>query len=348
MNLEDATATGSLLNLEEFGTPPALNEQLFNLDMSTTINSLNFIDQSIITSMDNDDQANLHRLYSSTKPLVRLGTDMEPLARSRVGYAIDQLKSAPRMMVENNSTLWCHAMFYDENMPRLLQDAHAASALYNARNDINAELIVRHITNRVDELIAMPLPTAPVDVIARAHAMMLYQIMLVFGGNLRFYRHAEALIPHLEDVGNRLLEVNSQALDSNDSTNQVPLYPMTTARAAWELFMFQETLRRTLLSLFQLVALCRLLHGQSICCTSSLSRGNKVTLSSHLWRARNAFEFAIAWNEKKHFLVHNLDFTELLSKAQPDDIDDFAKILLVSLRGIDDVKGWFYTKGGLF
>ena len=73
-----------------------------------------------------------------------------------------------------------------------------------------------------------------------------------------------------------------------------------------------------------------------------------MTLSAHLWSAKNAFDFAVAWNERKHFLVHDLDFKEVLSDAQPDDVDDFAKTMLVGMLGFDDVKGWFYTKHGTF
>ena len=72
-----------------------------------------------------------------------------------------------------------------------------------------------------------------------------------------------------------------------------------------------------------------------------------MTFSAQLWRAKSAFDFALAWNKKQHFLVCDLDFTEVLRDAQPDDIDDFAKTMLVGLQGIDDVKGWLYNRGGI-
>ena len=73
-----------------------------------------------------------------------------------------------------------------------------------------------------------------------------------------------------------------------------------------------------------------------------------MTLSSHLWRAESAFDFAVAWNEKKHFVVCDLDFVEVWRDAKPDDLDEFAKTMLVGLQGVDDVKGWFYKRGGTF
>ncbi|UPX14244.1 uncharacterized protein EKO05_0004733 [Ascochyta rabiei] len=236
-------------------------------------------------------------------------------------------------------------MLYDEHMPRSLQDAHASCALYNARNDINTDFVARHIMSRVDELIAVPLPTDATEILAQAHALMLYQIMLVFGGDVQHYSHAEVLVPLLEAVDNLLLHLSTQ---QTDPINELSLYPSAAMRAVWKSFVFRETLRRTILSLFQFLALCRLLRGQFGSCTNELSHGNKVTLSAHLWSATTAFDNAVAWNEKKHFLVHDLDFTDVLRDARPDDIDSFGRTMLVGLQGIDDFKGWFYTRGGTF
>ncbi|KAF3051058.1 hypothetical protein E8E11_010406 [Didymella keratinophila] len=258
---------------------------------------------------------------------------------------MDQLNLAPKTIVEANATLWSHAAFYNEYMPQSMQDAQAACALFNAKNDTNADFVIRHITNRVEELLTTHIPTNPVEVAARAHALLLYQMMFVLGGDVRLHSHVEALLPHLEEAGSALLEICKNEVDP---TGPLPLYPSTAARNAWKSFILRETLRRTVLSLYQFLAICQLLLGRRDTCAPSLARGNKVTLSAHLWRAGSAFDFAVAWNERKHFVVHDLDFTEVLRDAQPDDIDEFAKTMLVGLHGIDDVKGWFYTRGRTF
>jgi hypothetical protein len=41
-----------------------------------------------------------------------------------------------------------------------------------------------------------------------------------------------------------------------------------------------------------------------------------------------------------------MDFTEMLSSADADDIDAFGRMLLVGLLGKDDVSGWLHSKGG--
>ena len=37
---------------------------------------------------------------------------------------------------------------------------------------------------------------------------------------------------------------------------------------------------------------------------------------------------------------------DMLKEARADDVDAFGRILLTSLMGIDEAKGWFLTKGG--
>lgn len=321
-----------------------LDEQVRDFDAPFDLTSVDPFDQIDSTFTDHGDHLTIRRPHSPVKLSAYSWAHVAPTSRSRIGYAIEQLKLAPQMMVASNSTLWCHAMFYDEDMPRPMQDAYATCALYSARNDTNAEFVYRHIASQVTGLVTMSIPTSPTAVISRAHALMLYQTMLISSDNIRSFSIAEAIINQLEDVGYALLSLSSQQTDSLD---QLPLYPSATAHTAWKSFIFRETLRRTVLSLYQLVALSRMLLGRPNECAPNLSRGNYVTLSTHLWRAKSAFDFAMAWNEQHHFLVHELDFTNFLANGRPDDIDDFAKTMLVSLHGIDDMKGWFHERGGV-
>lgn len=300
----------------------------------------NLLDQFGSTSPVYGRHMTVDRPQTPTKPSTYVWTHMAPSSRLRVGHAIEQLTLAARSMVLTNSTLWCHAMFYDDDMPRSMQAAYAACALYIAKNDVNAEFVLRHIAGLVAELSAMPFPTESKAIIARAHALMLYETMLVFSEDVRYFSLAEATVHHLEKVGSVLLDLSCQQSDSDVS---LPLYPSTTAHAAWTSYIFRETLRRTVLSLYQLLTVCALLLGRPKACAPSLSRGNSVTISAQLWRAKSSFEFATIWNKKHHFLVHDLDFSEFLRDGKPDDVDEFAKTMLVGLYGIDHVQGWLHT-----
>jgi hypothetical protein len=71
-----------------------------------------------------------------------------------------------------------------------------------------------------------------------------------------------------------------------------------------------------------------------------------MVVSAALWDAKSPFEFAKAWNEKKHFLVKSLDFHEVLKEADAQDIDVFGRMMMVGVLGVDDVQGWLHTRGG--
>ncbi|OAL49664.1 hypothetical protein IQ07DRAFT_511121 [Pyrenochaeta sp. DS3sAY3a] len=334
------TATSFIFDLNNV---PASGVEIQDFDFSSGISSLDALSTMLNSSPDGEDQMALQRThYRVAKPFSP--AHLAPFAKARVGYSIEQLKLFPKMMVEQNSTPWLHPMLYDEHMPRPLQDALAACALYIARNDTNVEHVTRFITDRAEELTVTDLPTDSRDLLARAHALMLYQIMLVFSGDIQFYGQAEALLPHLEEVGTSLLSIAAQQSDTQQS---LPFYPSSVARSAWKSYIFRESVRRTALSVFHFSTMCKLLRGQLTSCAHTLAYGNKVTVSAHLWHARTAFDFAVAWNDRKHFLVKELDFTELLRDAKPDDVDTFGRMMMIGLQGIDDIRGWFHSRGGV-
>jgi hypothetical protein len=100
---------------------------------------------------------------------------------------------------------------------------------------------------------------------------------------------------------------------------------------------------------FTVISLCTLLSERmsAYACQHERAIGNRVTFSAHLWSAQSAFDFAVAWNEKPHYLIKDLDMNDLLKNARVDDIDLFGRVILIGMMGIDDVRGWFHTHGGI-
>ena len=171
-------------------------------------------------------------------------------------------------------------------------------------------------------------------------------LTLLMSFQIRYYAQAEPTILAMEEVG---ISLNTIVLNELDpSEGPLPLYPSTAARAAWKAFIYRESARRTSLILFHLIALCNLLRGRFSSCSQDLIIGTSVAISAHLWNAASAFEFAVAWNEKKHYLVKGLDFTDVLEQAKCEDVDVFSKMMMTSIMGIDDVRGWCHTRGGTF
>lgn len=121
---------------------------------------------------------------------------------------------------------------------------------------------------------------------------------------------------------------------------------MTTA-PSWESWIFLESARRTFLFTFVLLNLYKFLRGDGGCEKQALPVSQNWTLSAHLWEAQSAFDFGLAWREKKHFEIETFDFTEVLRDGGPNDFEAYGKLFLVLSLGLDEAKGWFHTRGGV-
>ncbi|KAF2094196.1 hypothetical protein NA57DRAFT_47048 [Rhizodiscina lignyota] len=270
--------------------------------------------------------------------------NMSAFLNTHMRYGIEQMKAAPKDMVLYNATPWCHPFLYEQEMPRVLQDAQAACALYITKNEKNASTISRHIELRADELVANPLPTAPGDVLAGTQALLLYQIIRVLDGDVRRERlRADAAMDRLESYTHALRPLVDV---EDDSSVLLTFYPTASSMSFWKSWIFRQSLCRTLIACFYFLSIYHVLKENFAYCDAQKALSSLWAASAHLWNARSVMEFTTAWKEKKHFPIRDLDLTELIADARADDIDSFGKILLVAFMGIDDGRGWFLTRGG--
>ncbi|KAK0711832.1 hypothetical protein B0H67DRAFT_493495 [Lasiosphaeris hirsuta] len=263
---------------------------------------------------------------------------------SRLQYALDRISASTRQMFLENQTPWCHAHLYDDGMPPSMQftDALSTAALHAARNDANNRVIRDCIESRVQDLLSSPAPTAPLDLIAHAHALFIYQILRLFDTDSRVRLSCDATMSQLEEAAYALIpHVKFHELTASGQTGQaldiLPLYPISATRDFWNSWVFQESARRTLSVILFFVLAYRYVKGElRTKCNQNTCISRSVTLSAHLWQADDPVDFAIAWRNKKHFLMED---------ARSDDIDEFGKIMLTGLMGKDEAKGWLALRG---
>lgn len=200
---------------------------------------------------------------------------------------------------------------------------------------------------RTNDLLSTPQPTALIELLAHAHALLLYQIMRLFAGDVRSHATANALLGTLESTVVALSDNLYFPLPS-ESKELLPL-SMDPIIEFWEWWILQESARRTMLLTFYFIRIYKVLQGTvSVHCDGKLGiTSHSWYLSAQMWNAQSAFDFAVAWAEKDHFVVRDLDFTAALENAQPDDVDLFGRMFMVTLLGIDGAKAWFYSKGAI-
>lgn len=222
-----------------------------------------------------------------------------------------------------------------------------------AKSRFNGPVIFRSIESQVQGLIAEPIPATANESLAHTQALILYQIIRLFDGDILARASAERHIANLETSALNLLA--HVRFDSDEDAARVAacpeevlsLLPVSQTKAFWVDWIFQESMRRTLLFSFFLIQAYRALMGhRGMVCDGRLGLVHSWTLSRTLWGACTAVEFAEAWRAGRHFVVTNGRFYWVLKEAMADDVDDFGRIWISSAMGIEETEGWFASRGG--
>lgn len=214
-----------------------------------------------------------------------------------------------------------------------------------AKNRVNAPVVFRSIEARVHDLLASPAPVTARDCLAHTHALLLYQIIRLFDGDIAARASAERILPALENSALALL--NHVNFDIDTPGRELPLFPLAPTKTFWVEWIYQESARRTLLFTFFFMQAYRILsRTKGLTCDGQLGLCHSWTLSSYLWQAKTPMAFAEAWKNKKHFVITNARFGEVLEEAMADDVDTYGKIFITSLLGIEEAEGWFGSRGG--
>ncbi|KAK1456457.1 hypothetical protein CMEL01_16470 [Colletotrichum melonis] len=293
---------------------------------------------------------------------------LESVIANRLQYALDEIKKVPTTVVMENQAPWSHPCLYRAHMPRDMQgkylmspstkstihgknltvhspDAQACCALYIAKNKINSSFVLRTIQARAHELLASPMPKNRHDILARFHAVLLYQIIRLFDGDISMRASAQHTLSSLEHTILALLPFVKWEPEQ-PATGPAQDYTACPTKDFWQEWIFQESARRTIFfTCFFLVAYSALVGTLTNGCEERYVFCQSWTMSAHLWKAPTVVDFAVAWKEKQHLVITKQGFEEALRDAAADDIDAFGKILLVSALGIEDARLWFYNRG---
>ncbi|KAI1809087.1 hypothetical protein GGS20DRAFT_378808 [Poronia punctata] len=81
-------------------------------------------------------------------------------------------------------------------------------------------------------------------------------------------------------------------------------------------------------------------------CDSRFLLCGRLTLSAHLWAAREPLEFAVAWREKDHLVATPINVLRLVDEsASPDDLDEMGRVLMTTMMGMEEAGAWFASRG---
>lgn len=208
---------------------------------------------------------------------------------------------------------------------------------------------MRCIDERVNDLLGSMLPESPLDTLARTQALLLYQIIRFFDGDILARSSADTTFGELESSAYSLFHHISWTDDDGLTNLAIPYkdvglpgFSLEPSRDFWKEWIYQQSARRTYLIASFFMNTWKALTGQPLdgCRDDPPFLRQSWTLSAHLWQARDAYDFSRAWKERKHYVVSRKTIISTLADAGRDDIEPFGKMLLTAALGIDEAKAW--------
>ncbi len=279
--------------------------------------------------------------YVNTSPPIFEPSDdyitMGAIFEERTRFASRQLQTYSDVFYARGQNPFIHKHSYTEHLPPVISDALSACALYNGKNSENELFVFGDISRKAKNLVEMQQPfMSPVDLLASTQALLLYQIMRLFDGDIRQRADAESheaiLNSWTEQLVVRVLRLCSTVDPEALSQESTPIY-------SWNDWVFEESCRRTVLTSFMLQGVYSFLKYGYDNVTGKI---NKLcfTAQAGLWNAKSEYHWRETLKEKAHFKVTIGEWDSSMEGVRPEDLEELGMMIYVLYKGMDLTCGW--------
>ena len=265
--------------------------------------------------------------------------------------------------VTTGSNPFIHSRLYSANFPACVQIAHATLASYIHRTPANTDTVFQIIEDRSNDLLqenGAVLERVGAEKwadgeeqdiglfaqLTRLHALMVYQIIGLFDGDIRSRHVAEGHMAVQDSWAGKLFHSAAKAL-SNTQAAAAHLIgclprPSTYSQQQWYLWILSESIRRTWLVAVGLSPIfCALQQRWSAC-----PGGVMYTNRSGLWNAASATEWEKLCLGKNVAFLQRFECARLFDEAEPADIDEFGTAILDMTFNGELLEKWRDRSGG--
>ena len=266
--------------------------------------------------------------------------------------------------VDEGNNPFIHSRLYQTRFPRSVQDAYTALNSYLHRTAKNEHMVFRIIEDRSKSLLSengvVPgnpppdsarLSLASLDVLehlARVQALLVYQILGLYDGNIRLRHVAERNIPVLNSWLRQMVQHASQAVYLGSSLLS-PTCDKTaigfsmsdiahSENQLWYSWIIAESIRRTYLvaSGAQGIYLGIQQGGESPECLG----GMMFTTRHGIWEATSSPDWERLCSEVNVGLMRLAESDKLFTEATPGEINEFSKLMLEVVFGTEKIQRW--------
>jgi hypothetical protein len=258
--------------------------------------------------------------------------------QARVEFAAKKLAVVPKAFSEQGQTMFIHRILFQARSPPALQDALSACALYCLKSPETRMLVFCNLEHRRQQLIANtdPLLAPKMDLLEALQALILYQIIRLFDGDIRLRAQAEedepVLIMWAAHLRSRTRQVQPPSLGAAEAR---PL-PESTFMD-WRRWLIEESSRRTVITAIMLKGVYKFLKlGYDTVPDLQMS----FTAQAALWNSQSEISWRRAHSERERLEVRVTHWDEAIAKAKPGDLEELGVLIMTMLKGIEATGKW--------
>jgi hypothetical protein len=267
------------------------------------------------------------------------------------------LQSWIERWVTTRSNPFIHPRLYSANFPACVQVAYTTLASYIHRTPTNTDTVLQIIEDRSNDLLQengavlnmvgseewADRGEQDVDLfaqLARLHALMVYQIIGLFDGDIRSRHVAEGHMAIQNSWAGKLFHSAAKALSNTHAvaTHLVDCMPKpsTYSQEKWYLWILSESIRRSWLVAVSLSPVFTTLQQRWAVCPGGVMYTNR----SGLWNATSATEWEKQCLGRNVAFLQRFECDRLLDDAEPADIDEFGTAMLDMTFSRELLENW--------
>lgn len=223
------------------------------------------------------------------------------------------IKGFSHMFAKHRQTPFIHSRLYESDLPDAISDAFTVSAAYCTKNTETEDMVFRILETKSSQLAYRDYQHESIaNLLAATQALMIFQTIQLFDGNIRQRSIAERDIIHLKSMVEQL-RVRSIELRS---------------ALTWQAWIFGESLRRTVLLAYMIEDIFHMLQ-KGYCSNVPTLSVLPITIGGNLWEAKSD----VSWQNKVvngdlNIVLYN-DFSSAWKKGHfRDKLSSFEKFLL--------------------
>ena len=265
--------------------------------------------------------------------------------------------------IEKGSNPFIHPRLYGTRFPRCVQDAYSALSCYLQRTESNEQIVFHIIQDRAKQLVNeygissegsslenigySPVTLDALEHTARVQALLVYQILGLFDGDIRMRHLAESHIPVLNSWMIEMVEHASQAASLGSSVvwstdeQKGAGYSLSDiahyGNLAWYSWILAESIRRTWLVASGIQAIYMIIQqGRAVSCQGGMT----FTTRQGVWEAQTALAWKKLCSEVDVGLIQIAEADKLFTRIAPEDVNEFTTVILQGAFGAEWMERW--------